>query len=583
MHQTLGGVAWGWFWSWVTTQGRFFPGAFYHIPLFYMLDGNRLVYKLLILSAILANLALFSYFIRRVTRSNSLCLLAVIMPTLAFQFMYFHDSLLGFSGLLQLVWLLFTLSLISFVKYLDSGRRMHLVLSVTFYVWTLLTYEIVIPFVLLFVPLAIWYPQRREIRPALAKVIPLAAASACSVLIALALRFAFHVGVVAGTNSGTYQLSLEPVLVLGALAKQLAGAVPLAYYTLRVTPPLAAAGVQVPTPAWYVTSFPLTSIMVFLGYTALIAVAMVMARREPAPNQEGHRGLVALAWMGPGLFILPAALMSLSSKWQGTRTALNDALAWGIAYLPVYISYFGVAVILSLAVYWAARASRTTLARTLVTVALAMALAGVGVVNFQTNRMTVSAWGFWRFTRDVATNAVSRGVLGAASPGSLLALKQSSPWDTQQFYAGEGVDVSAVTALNAVLPSQLAPLASSLTTEVPGPQMKLREPSHAFMVESAAAGRRDGYVLVSEIVSARFDGEKLNTISTRPVALYIETPFSLEKATDSFLGSPLDAVSGNWTPESLGFAPTQASKTAAGRGWALYELHSDATPDTPVE
>ena len=576
-QQTLTGLVTQVFRAWVEGQGRFFPFAFYIYPLFYGLDGNRLLYKVLLLTVVLANLGVFSVFVRRVTRSNALGILAVVTPTLAFQYMLFHDSLLSFGGLLQLNWLFVLLSLILFVRYLENDKRSHLVLSTVLYASALLTYEIAIPFFALFVPLALFYPKRRAIRPALVKVIPLAAAAVASVTIALVLRSVYHLGVVAGQVAGPYQLSLKPVLVLEAFAKQLAGAIPLSYYTQHVIPTVTAAGGPPPTPIEYVTQFPLTSAIVFLGYAALIAIAMIAARTEPDRNQGGSGALVALTWIGAGLFVLPATLISLSSKWQG------EGLAWGFAYLPVYVSYFGVAVLLALFVYWTARAPRAGLGRTMVTVAVAVTLAGVGVTNFQTNRLTVAQWGGMRYGRDIITNALDRGLLRSAPSDSLLVFKLPNSWDNREFYAGQSIDTTAVVQFDAVTSAQLLPLSSTVTTVAAGTRVVLADPNKALVVEYSAPGRRDGFAMVSEITTAAFTGEKLQTIGIRPIALYIETPQAPGKARDTFWGSPVDIALSGITPGSLGFAPAQVTKTSKGKGWALYKLNAGVSTYTPAK
>lgn len=574
MGQTITGRTGTVFWSWLSGQGRFFPLAFYIYPLFYLINGNILLYKILMLAMILGNIALFSILVRRISRSDALGIMAVFIPTLAFQYMEFHDPLLSFAGLLQVDMFLTTGALIFFTRYLERSRRADLWVSLALYASALLTYEIVIPFFLLFIPLAIWYPARRSVRDALLKVVPFAVAALLAVAAAVGFRLAFHVGVVAGPEANAYQLSLKPLLVAGAFTKQLLGAIPLNYYSHYVIPTARAAGVHAMTPIEYLSKFPLTSLIVGLGYLGLTIAVCRLAVSEPRRSASGRNALIALACVGGGLFVLPGALIALSSKWQG------DGLAWGVAYLPVYISYFGMATLTSLGVYVVIRRVPANWTRTLAIAAIALILASIGVVNFQTNRITVDAMGYMRYSREFMENAVDRGTLRMVPRGGLLAMNYPEPWDNREFYANRSLDVSVVVPAASVTPTQLQAFASAATTSTAGTMLQFPTPARAYVIDYLAIDSGTGYALVGVIESAETSGPKVLAMSVRPIALYFETPVVEKKATDSFTGSSVAGVRGS-TPTSIGLREDQLHIESSGVGWVLYSVDSAPVPYAP--
>ena len=134
---------------WIFNTGRIFPLAFYLYFLFSIIH-DLFIYHLLILIAIMIDVLLFGYFIKRMTKSAYVSLLSMLIVSALFQVRVYHDPILSFSMLLQIVFFYLIVSLITFTYYLEHGKKIYLIVSSFFCVFGMLTYEINYIFCLLY-------------------------------------------------------------------------------------------------------------------------------------------------------------------------------------------------------------------------------------------------------------------------------------------------------------------------------------------------------------------------------------------------------------------------------------------------
>lgn len=109
--------------------GRFFPLATVNTILLFTFINNLVLYKLLTIIFIIVNILIFGYLIRLMTDSTSVKLLAVLLIPIFFQSRMFHDPIMSFAWLLQIVFFYTAVSLISLIIYLKNGKRGYLILS----------------------------------------------------------------------------------------------------------------------------------------------------------------------------------------------------------------------------------------------------------------------------------------------------------------------------------------------------------------------------------------------------------------------------------------------------------------------
>jgi hypothetical protein len=110
-------------------SGRFFPLSGYSALLFYFVDGHAIALKLFVLALILVDLGLLGYLTTQMTGSRALGVLAILITPLLFQLRVtaYHDPIVAFAGLLQVVLTCTMISLVLLLLYLKSAKRRYLV------------------------------------------------------------------------------------------------------------------------------------------------------------------------------------------------------------------------------------------------------------------------------------------------------------------------------------------------------------------------------------------------------------------------------------------------------------------------
>jgi hypothetical protein len=302
---------------WIVANGRFFPVAFLAtMPIDYFLTDVTL-HKLSVLVLIVVNLLLFFKMIELHLKDFHVACLGVLLLSVLFQFRLYHDPILSFSGLMQSFMALILISAIMFQKYLDSNHRSLLVASLVSYNLSLYYYEISLPLVLLFPILAAEKIQFREIRPALRKAMPFLVSAAGSTSVNLLVR-TLRSRTTDGYSGNT--LNLQTIAIAKAFLNQLSATLPLSYFVFD--PAHLFRGVTRSDVGFSVMLATAGFAFVYWNLTRKMAVA--------ATNN--------LFLLGGTLLVFPALMISLSVKYQ------NEFMP-GIGYLPVYIQYFGMALL----------------------------------------------------------------------------------------------------------------------------------------------------------------------------------------------------------------------------------------------
>lgn len=561
--KTIWGLNWELFTQWVTKQGRFFPLSYYVLPMFYALNNNRILYKLIMMLFTLTSILLFSTFVRRVSKSDALGIMGAFVPTLAFQYMLFHDSLLSFAGLVQLDLIAVLGGLLLFMNYLEGRGKKYLIFAVLAYLAGLLTYEILLPFFLLFFVIAWLYPERRSAKEALMKGLPFAATAIGLAIGIVIMRTVFKVGIVGGESGSTYQLSTDVGAIVVTYVKQTLGALPLWYWSHN----LPKEGMQTifMRPGQYFATYPLTSTIALAGYAALTWVAGSMATKEPKRSAAGKAGLQALALTGAGLMLLPGALISLSPRW-------HTELSWGVAYLPVFVGYFGIAALLMLAAYLLMRRFGKSGAGITVLVILALAAGTVGFVNLQNNRVVANRQDYMRFSRQMIGEAAERGLFGEDPEAEALICRQiAQPWDAPEFYAAHGGSFTkGVMPSTALDLTKIRPLVRSEETSGASTILRFGEDSKVAYVDYQAS-QASGYAISAKVVSVTLNGNAVTSMEALPLAVYLMNEPPVTKVSDSFTG-PTNTTEYVFSLQLLGLQNAANELAGSGQGWQLYRF-----------
>ncbi len=409
--------------------GRWYPLVAYYYPLFFFV--TRESYKALVIGLILLNVLQFGALVKGITRSASMAVIAMLMPPLFFQLRLYHDPILSYYGLMQVETAFIFGSLSYFLTYLRTDKPAWLIGSAALYGLNLLTYEAFYGVLGAYVVLAYHHQWGRSGFTKMTKTLaPFIALATVNLLVMIALRAMAHV-----KYQGN-QLHLDPWVWGATLTKQAIGALPLSYF------------------AAYHKS--LGSISAALSSTDLFFTCIASAalcvgawrwfrgnERADAPSEE----LRAMALLGIVLWLMPCVIVSGAAKYQ-------QELKWGLAYLPVYVSYFGVIMLFLAALkFLSQRLKPLPGLRSACSFGLAALIAAVFALNHMTNLSVIDAYRNAELQpRQLVERALKNDLFRSVPTGAYVICDLPiRPWDTPAFYkmhSGRSVQIVRVGGLD---------------------------------------------------------------------------------------------------------------------------------------
>jgi len=393
-------------------SGRWYPLVIYYYPVFYYLGHGA--YKALIIVFVVLNICLFSYFVRVVTFSDSAALAAAILPPLFLQVRQYHDPILSYYFLMQIELMLLMISLIFFARYLNSSKKFDLTVSILGYLMCVLTYEASYAFWIMYVITAYVYLGKSSPGRIVRASLPFFFTAVVNVGISLVVRHKY------GTHYDGVALNLAAAAWAAAFLKQLFAAVPLSYCLTR------GAGnfFDYACTGWWKPV-----IGICAGWLILWCAVLYSSRgTSTRPKVNPHKPLVLL---GLGLWVLPATIVPFSAKYQ-------EELRWGLGYLPVYLSVFGLMMLAVFAVDALCRAAEKIGPRLKIMVMAVTALVGAAMcgITYEGNRLVIQQYNeAEHYPRDLIEQALGHGLIRDVPNGSYLICAQPlRSWDGPAFY-----------------------------------------------------------------------------------------------------------------------------------------------------
>jgi hypothetical protein len=384
---------WDFWWSLVTSEisdfGRFTPIGLLQTYGLHEVLHDRLTYKLILVAMTVLALLLVAAVLLVQRVPIGITALSIGGTAALFQLHNFHDSLMAYAALMQVVVIWYCVSLLWFIGWLRRGGWWRLALSVACVLGACLTYEAAYPLVVLH--LAVALGERGNLKAALrASAFPLAV-SFVFVVVVLYLRTAQLRG-----NSG-YSVSTSPVPILVALGRQLSAAFPGANYLDALGPR------SLPSVATFKPE--LRGLLIGAFLVPSLWLAAVEARSwRPAWSVRIALVVSALAFV-----VLPASLIAMAPRYQ-------NELRWGVGYLPVFFSVVGLSILAALAY--------TAVARRLPAIPLAavcaLLIAIAAGANAEGNTRLMVAWQPTTQARDDLEDAFRAGVLDEVPADGLL-------------------------------------------------------------------------------------------------------------------------------------------------------------------
>lgn len=393
--------------QWMTNEGRFFPVSVLENTLLFDLVHSRFLYKSMQIGAVVLVISLLVTFLKRLTgrgwRFPTLCGLGVLC---AVQIRTWYDPIISFGLLLPSATAKILIALILVCVGIESKRSMMVFVAFlgAAILWfaALLQYEVVL--LLGWIPLGIAY-----LRPGSTIGRRIAAVSSIAIpsLIVVAISRIVRAGVI---PSPAYETNLQFGTVLRTLKFQATGAFPFATLNPSID------GRPGPLES-------LRSISVFGWLIVLSALVLFVFLIRGMGELEPRIRLVLVA-IGTSFWLFPAVPTSMSVRWQ-------SELGPGKAYLPVFLGYIGVGVLLAVGLEFAFSSLRrielSGWAVRVLTVPVAAVLVLCLAVNHAGFNHVVNSYSGFRTDRELFENAARDGLFDHINTGSVILSEAADP------------------------------------------------------------------------------------------------------------------------------------------------------------
>ncbi len=556
-------------------NGRFYPLSSYTLA-FFTIVNNLFEYKLILLAVELFNIALFGYFIKKLTGSTAMGFLSMSFIPLLIQFRYRQDPVLSYNLLLQLLFFYILASLILLLFFLDSKKRIYIYLSVLVYLLSLLTYEITYPFFILYILVIYFYGQKKKIFDVLRISSPFIFVAVFCALLTVLLRITLNMPLVNSAKTSIYipNLSLGPYIT--ALAMQTSAAFPLSYFYSDPSG-VFKTGLEVDS------TIILIAALIFIGFFIVVLEVLKKAQNEISVPKPDHKMLKSVFAIGLLMLILPGTMMSLSTAYQ-------SFVSWGAGYLPVYISYFGLSMMLSSVVFYLlelfSKKSRNGVI--ILSLVIAITCSGIGVMNYFNNSTVVDYSNlYWNYPRAIIEDGISNGLMKNVPDGSTLIVDDNYPWDIKPFYlmhSGKDIKFVGTRGLNYVYVSYLQgykadsyPQSALVSKDGDKYSYRFNSTDNIFYLSYNSNSYKDGYAILSDVKDVTLSNDTIYNLTSTYAYVYVSAPY----LSETQFGGTYVSVSGRWANGDTGlYEPYDLSvenmtSMASDKSWKLLLINGD--------
>jgi hypothetical protein len=401
--------------------GRYYPLGLY-VYLLHSMVTNVIIYKGIILCSVIISMILFGYFIYLLTHSKTVSIMALLFPMIFFQFRLYHDPILGYFAFLEFLFILLLLSLIFLIKYLTSKKTGYLIVSILFYLLCLLTYDISYPFFIIHVVLIYLYSDSKDLLQILKKSSPYIILSGIFLSFIMISRLYYGYKLIGGAGGDPYIPNPDIIAFFIALSKQVFASIPLSYFFTNF---------ELFTGEFFTLSGDSLVLLVFIGISFFVLFYIVFRQFFNKTEQFENTDVTSknLFILGITLTISPLLFVSASPKYQAE-------LIWGLGYLPIYISYYGVIlIVLSSLIYISRKIGSGNKKIMALILILTVVCSSIGIINYQDNKTIVERSDVtFLYPRNFAGSAIEHGMFNNIPDGSVLLIDSYYYHDIPAFY-----------------------------------------------------------------------------------------------------------------------------------------------------
>lgn len=425
--ESLWQFTWGWmekWWNW----GRFYPlGQILLYPIWNFIGASAISYRIYQMAMVALNLFLFSKLLSLYGWPKAKRWLVCALVIGLFQLRKYHDPVVGYTGLLQWV-ALWVFGALYFYRKIELGetRLRNRICVILFFACGVLTYELCIMTLPLVFGLARVNPERKEATSQSALQMRWILAGIGLTYVAFTIWLRSRHGV--GYEGVKLSLGIKAIVTY---LWQSTSALPLMY------PIFGRSGF------YGIHTFfepPLFAFTTFLFACAMVAfwhVLLDLMMKDLSLSSTDKTSVWSDSqrrfsmWIGLMLWLVPPFFVAIVEKYQ------REIARPGHAYLPVYLSYFGVAILLAL---WIDHVLKARLALSekkksefLAVWAIAIGLGFTFSQGF--NRVAAEKMNLvWKYPRELLEGANRAGLFAEIPDGATLLGNQGFDWTDPVFF-----------------------------------------------------------------------------------------------------------------------------------------------------
>ncbi len=313
--------------SWANINGRLAPLAIVQIYGLHYWIHNVYLFRFCHVLLTLIHIGTFIWLLRKLKLGWDFIGLWLLLLIGVFQARNFHDPIASYGFFLQTQGIFLTLAIVSLLTWSESPRNKWLILSSILALIALLMYEINLVFYPIAFGLLLMAPHsiQLKIRALITLFTPLIIYALLTAYLRNAIDISYP-GVKVGSTD----------LMLVTYGKQFLAAFPGVFYLLQ-----------------WETEFPIVKLLSSFIYSPLawilMAVSLYSAFRCVSTNNLNKE--ITSAKMKE-TFIIALCLLFITPIFIAISSKYQLELTWGTGYIPVYYSYFGVALVLAAVFSW---------------------------------------------------------------------------------------------------------------------------------------------------------------------------------------------------------------------------------------
>lgn len=563
---------------------------FYHWV--FLIFTDLTTYKLYSSAVVAAALASTFFVVKAFSKDSILALLITVITLLiGIQLREYGDPVLVFHGATSISLIFLNTSILVFVKFLNHTKKIFLLLSILLFTLACLSYELIYPFFIIYFFISVVLGGMGKKHAGIYLSI-----FATPVIILILQNFISRLLIEVPKDLSdpnyhkAYEVSLNVGAVFLAFIKHLVASLPLSNLVLN---PFGSLTLNNILPS---NNFKALLVLLVLFFSIIFYYSIEGLNKQSREDQgsNARQKYILLAIYAIMLLAVPNGIIALSPKYQ-------SEIIWGSGYVSLYFGYFGISILISMAIYRFIKKNN----KKWILVGMSLFLGATAAANFLGNNKTVDVLNnFWKYPRTVAEEALQRGILSELENNlAYMFINNDYPWDVTSFihkYSGKFLNQEQYTGAEgrffgvktnenllksdkkSRIKERFSPKAENMLSKYLKIQIEnnyyydTNGEKNLYFYDYYADSDNSGYALLASVQKAFISQENINGVASNSVKIYMRTPnqrgvYSSMSVTflaiDPATLKPINPIT---------IQENQFKIISQGVGWKLIEVNSEA-------